>query len=541
MTVSAPVLLRSDAYGWVDWPQGPRYCYSREQAYSIDRALQQHHAVSEITLIRRAARVAWQLADSLWNSSESWVVMIGSGHNGADGLALASIAANHGKAVSIVDVSDKPDPVKGSIAYELREHALQAGCKLADIADTPDTIDLVVDAILGLGGSRALSVDVKRVVDKLASKAEVMFSLDIPTGIDADTGALLGDWAVTANVTLCLLTLKRGLLTGVARNHTGDLYFSDIGLGDAELEGVVNDDISDHISDHISDGIPLSTMPVVRSDTDQNAHKAKRGHALCVAGEQSMAGASVLAAQACLHLGVGYLTMRASSVLSPLLLTVIPQALSSLNNSTDLDDRYTAALIGPGLGRTDQSVRSLTEMLQWHIRYGRPLVIDADALRLLAATPDLQDLVRQSVGGIILTPHVGEAAALLDMATSDIEANRWQAVERLSERYGCTVVLKGPGTLVAQAEAGPDCIQGGTQDRFNVSVCPAGNAILATGGTGDILAGMILALLANSRVDSGYEAAIKAVRLHATTADHYAISYEAKGLDCGQFIRQIPT
>lgn len=389
------------------------------------------------------------------------VLLVGSGDNGGDALYAGARLARRGAGVSAVLLS--PERVHGGGLAAFRA----AGGRVAGSADVVRGADLVVDGIVGIGGKgglRAGAVEVVRLVRELGVP---VVAVDLPSGVDADSGVVSGD-AVRADVTVTFGAYKPGLLIDPGREYAGAVRLVDIGLelgggaggggaGGGEVEALQYADVA-------------SLLPLPTGESD----KYRRGVVGIVAGSARYPGAAVLAVAGALRGGAGavrYVGHAADAVIAR-----FPETLVSAGPPSKAG-RVQAWVVGPGLG--DDAER-LADVVDADV----PVLIDADGLRLVDA-----GVVRgRGARGVptLLTPHAGEAAALLGVSREEVERGRLAAVRELAARYGATVLLKGSTTLVA----GPP--EGGGAVRVN----PTGTPWLATAGSGDVLSGLAGALLA---------------------------------------------
>ncbi|QHC20504.1 NAD(P)H-hydrate dehydratase [Streptomyces sp. GS7] len=377
------------------------------------------------------------------------VLLVGSGDNGGDALYAGARLARRGAGVAAVLLSpDRAHP--GGLAALRAAGGRVSHDPLRDLGRA----DLVVDGIVGIGGRGGLRPEAAELA-RVARESAIVVAVDLPSGVDADTGEARGD-AVRADATVTFGAYKPGLLIDPARERAGALRLVDIGLtppATADMEALQHADVAE-----------LLPRPAAESD------KYRRGVVGVVAGSARYPGAAVLAVAGALRGGAGavrYVGPAADAVLAR-----FPETLVHAG-PPDKAGRVQSWVIGPGIG--DES-GALEEVLAADV----PVLVDADGLRFLSA-----DRVRHRTGGTLLTPHAGEAAALLGRAREEVEAARLAAVRELAERYGATVLLKGSTTLVAD----PDL-------SVPVRVNPTGTGWLATAGSGDVLSGVTGALLA---------------------------------------------
>ncbi|MCZ1016492.1 NAD(P)H-hydrate dehydratase [Streptomyces noursei] len=424
-------------------------------AYSVQavRAAEQElmARLPEGALMQRAAAgLAVACAELLGRVYGSRVVLlVGSGDNGGDALHAGARLARRGAGVVAVLLSPERAHAGGLAALRAAGGRVSAD-PLRDIGRA----DLVVDGIVGIGGRGGLRPEAARLAGA-AREAAIVVAVDLPSGVDADSGEVAGD-AVRADATVTFGAYKPGLLIDPARERAGALRLVDIGLrppATADVEALQHADVAE-----------LLPRPAAESD------KYRRGVVGVVAGSARYPGAAVLAVAGALRGGAGavrYVGPAAEAVLAR-----FPETLVH-TGPPGKAGRVQSWVIGPGLG--DES-EGLEDVLTGDV----PVLVDADGLRFL--TPDR---VRRRAAGTLLTPHAGEAAALLGRGREEVEAARLDSVRELAGRYGATVLLKGSTTLVADPDAG-----------VPVRVNPTGTGWLATAGSGDVLSGLTGALLA---------------------------------------------
>ncbi|MET8183839.1 NAD(P)H-hydrate dehydratase [Streptomyces sp. NPDC005336] len=429
-----------------------RIAYSVETVRSAERALMARLPAGAL-MQRAAAGLAAACADLLDRVYGARVaLLVGSGDNGGDALYAGARLARRGAGVTAVLLT--PDRAHPGGLAALRA----AGGRAVPAADGEAVLtraDLVIDGIVGIGGKGGLRPEAERLVRAVRG---TIVSVDLPSGVDADTGEVRGA-AVRADATVTFGTYKPGLLIDPAHEHAGALRLVDIGL-DAYLPDVPDAEAPQH-----DDVAALLPRPAPESD------KYRRGVVGVVAGSARYPGAAVLAVSGALRGGAGavrYVGPAADTVIAR-----FPETLVHTGPPAKAG-RVQAWVVGPGLGDGAAARHSLEDVLASDV----PVLVDADGLHLLPSG-DLRGRAAQTV----LTPHAGEAAALLGVSREEVEAGRLAAVRALAERYGATVLLKGSTTLIADGQ-GP------------VRVNPTGTGWLATAGSGDVLSGLAGSLLA---------------------------------------------
>lgn len=428
-------------------------------------SLMQHAglALARLTLaVAPHARVVW--------------VACGPGNNGGDGLEAAAHLQQWGKHVvaSLVHAPEKSPPD----ARRAWQSAVAAGVKFSDTV--PPQHDICLDALLGIGAQRPLQSVYAEWVARMNAAEAPTLSVDIPSGLDADTGTAAAVH-VTAQHTLSLLTLKPGLFTGNGRDACGEIWFNDLG-------------VPNMLQPKAWLAAPAHPQPRLHA-----SNKGSFGDVCVVGGAPGMRGAVLLAARSALHGGAGRVF---ACPLGEPELSLDPQCSELMFRSLDAMDLSRMAVVaGCGGGH------AIAAHLPMLLRKSRQLVLDADALNRIAESATLQaQLTQRESANTVLTPHPLEAARLLSVTEASIQANRLSAAQALAERFQCVVVLKGSGSVIAAPGQIPH-------------VNPTGNAKLASAGTGDVLAGLLGACLANGL--PVLEAACEAVWRHGRAADHW--------------------
>lgn len=461
------------------WP-----LYSTHAARALDARATQALGGDPYVLMQRAGLTAWQHLLLHWPEAQRIVVVCGPGSNGGDGYVLARHAHRAGRHVEILHL---PVHVPANpIAQRACTEYVAGGGKVTLFEGALPKADIVVDALFGVGLSRAPETDVRALIDAINAQTAPVFALDVPSGVDADKGCAPGV-AVLATRTLQFIARHAGLHTGDALEYTGILVLEELDVPDAAFE-----DVPVTASLLEQDALARWLLPRRR-----NTHKGESGHVLCIGGDEGSGGAIALCAEAALRAGAGLLSVATRPVNVAPLLARRPEAMVRAVESTDdlapLIARARVIAIGPGLGQGEWG----NALFLHAVRSAKPLVLDADALNLLAASPlPLDDA--------ILTPHPGEAARLLDCASADVQRDRLAAAQAIAQRHACVVVLKGAGTVVAAPGE-------------TARVIDAGNPGMAVGGMGDVLTGVIAALRAQGL--SAFDAASAGALLHASAGD----------------------
>ena len=483
-----------------------------------------------VDLMRRAGKAAAEFLMVRTTQDARIVLFAGPGNNGGDALACAAELARVGYAPVVIVLADvtkyAEDAARAwtrvlelcSVALPRDEErwvqggygADRNGKSSSDPTSHPSPIphgerglidvlssfpaqidaDWIVDGLFGIGLKRPLDgvfSDAVRAIAAARGEGTKVLALDVPSGIDADTGALVGNSVVTTDHTLTFLALKPGLLTGPALDYVGELHCDTLGVESSDNSAV-------HAIDH-------TYIDTIRHHHSANAHKGTNGTCVIIGGATGMLGAALLASRAAMRCGAGKVKLGWLADPAPQVDPLMPEVMMG-TATVLLGSECSAMVVGCGLGVSGAAVRALKVALKREV----PLVVDADALNLIAQSAELATLMQRRTVPTIITPHPAEAARLLGCSTADVQRDRLRAARDLAKGYHCIAVLKGAGTIICD----------GQQTTINRT----GNPLLATAGTGDVLAGMIGALLAQ-----GYDAATAArlgVCMHGATADALA-------------------
>ncbi|MGI9230080.1 MAG: NAD(P)H-hydrate dehydratase [Gammaproteobacteria bacterium] len=497
------MLKLDDAAGGIIVEQAIAAAYTRAEVRQLDR-LAIESGIPGLSLMQRAGAAAFAVLHDRYPDCRSVLVVCGAGNNAGDGYVVATLARQAGLQVKVCALT-AVQSLRGDAAL-----AAQAWCEQGEVSDTlTDTdiaaADVIVDAILGTGLQRDVEGDYLNAIRQLNQAAVLVLALDVPSGLDADTGKVLGA-AVQARQTVTFIGVKQGLLTGAGPDQTGELIFADLAVPTSIYESVKPS------LQLLTDTLRNDCLP----PRPRGSHKGRHGHVLIIGGDYGYLGAVCLAAQAAARTGAGLVTVASRESHTQSLALQAPEIMSlAVEGSDDLSptlERVSCIVIGPGLGQSAWAATLLGRVLQCR----QPLVVDADALNLLAGEP-------ARAADWILTPHPGEAARLLACDIDAIQADRFAAVTNLQQQYGGVAVLKGAGTL----------IKGRTDD---LTLCCAGNPGMGTGGMGDVLSGIIAGLLAQGLPPE--QAAALGVYIHAVAADRVAEEGE-RGLLAGDLLPHI--
>ena len=478
-------------------PSLPDALYSAAQVRDLDGRLIAA-GTAGFELMQRAAHACWRAIRRHWPQARQLTVLAGRGNNAGDGYLIAELARRAGWQVVVFAVEDT-GTLNGD-AKTAFNHAVAAGVVVEPWAGQP--LDgIVIDALLGTGLKGQVREPYGSVIQRINDSGLPVMAVDIPSGLCADTGSTLGV-AIRADMTVTFIGLKVGLFTGDGPDLVGELTFDDL-QADAEI-------------------VKQTPLTVKRLDTfnlpklaprPRTAHKGMFGRVLVVGGDRGFGGAALLSTESALRCGAGMVTLATRPEHVGAALTRFPEVMSagirSANQMMALIEPASVLVVGPGMGQHSWG-RSL---LSAAANAQRPQVWDADALNQLAAG---------SVAlpkDCVITPHPGEAARLLGIDTQQVQADRPAAAQALAKKFNTVCVLKGSGSLIANPQG-------------DLSLADRGHPAMATGGLGDVLSGVIGALLAQKM--TAYDAACLGVWLHALAGEKCGAS--GRGLAAADLI-----
>jgi len=465
------------------------YKVNQLQRYEADAA--QAIGINLLQLMQRAGAAVFNQIQQNFPTANKLLIVCGKGNNGGDGYVIAQLAQQAGMTVTVL-INAKREAIIGDAKYTL--DLLATTSVKIDFCHHAQTMqeavatfqcDVMVDCLFGIGFRGVLAPPLVQLITEINSKPCSRVSVDVPSGLNADCGTV-STVAIKAHLTVTLIAYKQGLLTGQAGNYVGNLQLETLGVNQALAQLT-----SAACFWQNEKNLPVALQRAACS------HKGDIGMLLAVGGFHAYPGAICLAAEAALRSGASLVSVCCHEKSRIILLTRRPEVMVAANSAETLRawsgmEKAKVIILGPGLGQTAWS----QALFDFVIRCPQPKVVDADALRLLAAHP-----VKSSCW--ILTPHPGEAAALLGCSIAEIAANRFAAVQKIAQQYGGICVLKGAGTLVS--------------DGKTIWVNSTGNAGMASGGMGDVLTGILGALLLP--MADLFSAARLGVYIHGRAAD----------------------
>jgi NAD(P)H-hydrate epimerase len=491
-----------------------RRVYRPQDVRELDRIAIEEQGIPGYTLMCRAGQATCQAAIERYPQARRWLVLCGSGNNAGDGYVIARLALAQGIAVQLIALS-APDGLSGDAAQAFQDFLAVGGSAESWVASDIDVAvagaEVIIDALLGTGLMRPLEGAYLEAVRAMRSRREstALVAVDITTGLNGLTGEVMGA-AARADLTVTFVGLKQGLFLGRGPDYTGELVFADLDIAVIPAERV------------------QPTMQVFTQDNlrrllprrERTGHKGSYGHVLIIGGNLGMAGAARLAGEAALRTGAGLVSVATRAANVAAIVEGRPELMCrGVETGAELDElleRAAVIALGPGLGQDEWAVH----MFEHALAAGLPLVIDADALNLLAKSPGRRD-------NWILTPHPGEAGRLLQLDSAAIQANRLASLAKLVDTYGGCALLKGHGTLVGMQESLPWLIRGG-------------NPGMATAGMGDVLTGITAAVYAQCLpAEASLDLiAAAAAWLHAAAGDRAALKGE-RGLIAGDLFAEL--
>jgi ADP-dependent NAD(P)H-hydrate dehydratase / NAD(P)H-hydrate epimerase len=502
--------------------------FTAEEMRRLDQRAIQALGIPGATLMenagRGAARVIIESLPDLGVGAHVAVVC-GRGGNGGDGFVVARLLAEQGVHVSVW-LAHPPDEIRGDAVGKLAALG-PAGIQPAQVtsddavAEALARADLVVDALLGTGSRGAPEPTVARLIELINAAGRPVVALDIPSGLPPDGGASSGP-IVRASLTATFAGLKRGLVVPPGLDYAGKVSVVDI--------GIPSDEVRRGVTTFLLEAKDVAANLPPRART---AHKGTYGHLLIVAGSLGKTGAAALAARAAMRSGAGLVTVATAASQQPVVAGLVLEpmtealpethshsvSLKALDTLLELAATRSAVAIGPGLGldpETQALVRELARTVP------RPMVLDADALTALAGH---LDVLNGAVGPRCLTPHPGEMARLLGTTVADVERDRLEVARGLATARNVSVVLKGPASVIALPSG-------------EVYINPTGNPGLASGGTGDVLTGIVGAFLARGLPPAA--ALPCAVYLHGRAGDLAAARVGQEALIASDVIDALP-
>jgi hydroxyethylthiazole kinase-like uncharacterized protein yjeF len=483
--------------------------YLAQQVRELDRITIEEKGIPGIKLMRSAAQACVDVLLERAPSPGKVSVLCGSGNNAGDGFIIAGLLANRGIEVTVGLVGEVPSAQTD--AGKAYGYCREAGVEIHTAELSLQDSAFVVDALLGTGLIGPVRPEYQQVISAVNLHNCIVLAVDLPSGLCADTGNILGT-CIKADMTVTFIGRKLGLLTNDGPEVVGELNFADLSVPASVFDAIE------------PSAQMLSYEDQIRklSIRNRNAHKMNHGHVLVVGGDQGMAGAVAMAAEAAMYSGAGLVSVATHPTSVSALVARRPEVMTKSVTTSDelkvLMNRATVVVLGPGLGSDGLGGDSTwgSELFDIVLESELPMIIDADGLTRLSRLP--QQPTRRD--NWILTPHPGEARNLLG---KNVQVNRLASVKQLQEKYGGVCLLKGAGTLIAS--------------RHDVWLCPYGNPGMSVAGMGDVLSGIIGGLVAQG-LDMN-DAACLGVIVHSLAADNITARQGERGLLATQLLPEI--
>tara|TARA_B100001175_G_scaffold121199_1_gene103164 strand:- start:122 stop:1636 length:1515 start_codon:yes stop_codon:yes gene_type:complete len=494
--------------------------YTASETRKIDNLAIKEKGISGYSLMQMAAEFTLDVILREFSPVEELIIFCSKGKNSGDGFLLGSFAKEFGLEVTIV-MSNTSNVIKG-VSRKAFEEMKDAKVKIISTKSVEklkvSNKTVIVDALIGTGLKGNLRKNIKESIlalNKLGVKLPVL-SLDIPSGVNPDTGDA-DDIAVYADITATFVAQKRGCFTSVGKKFSGEIIYSDLEIPKNLFSKITSTSYVVDYEDSIS-------KVVYR---EQDAHKGHFGNVVIVGGDRGLGGAGLLSSRAAVYSGAGLTSLVTRPEHVSASLVSCPEVMvKGVDSGQDIEEHLVkpdVIAIGPGLGQSAWSEQMIQRVFWEAEKRDVSVIMDADALNLLTKLKLSSNLPKR----LILTPHPGEAARLLNTSVAVIESNRFSAAAKIQKKFNATVVLKGSGTVICHKS-------GGTQ---KWGICDSGNPGMATGGMGDVLTGIIAGLLAQGLTLK--EAAEAGVDIHAKAADQASLEFGEAGLTSSDVINEL--
>ena len=517
----------------------PQQRFKAEQVRDNEASVAKTQGIEMYQLMLDAGRAVFELV-STYYGCKNLLVLCGYGNNGGDGYVVAKLALIDNWKVSVVQVGNT-DKLKGD-AKRAYDDFVDAGGKvdvclhghiihdeLVDDELVADQNTVVVDALLGTGVTGDVREPMAGLIDwvnhqAVAGEFAGVVSVDVPSGLDSNTG-VVANTAIRATQTCTFIGVKQGLSTGLGPDYCGKLYYADLAIGEA-FNAQVQASAWCVNQKQLAEVLPKRQLA---------SHKGSFGHVLLIGSDKGMSGAIRMAGRACFRTGAGLVSIVTHNDNEMVVAADSPEFMvSGVNTDTDIRpwlDKVDVIALGPGLGQNSWGQSMFTQVIEYLKHTPKPCVLDADALNIMAS---LKFYPRFDIGcfegkSTVITPHPLEAARLLRSNTKIIQQDRFEAAKTLSDITGAVALLKGVGTVICSVDEAQGCMH------INTS----GNPGMATAGMGDVLTGIIGALMAQRF--SAKDAAIFGAFIHGLAADSAAKQGE-RGMmatDILAYIRQV--
>ncbi|MEM0911455.1 MAG: NAD(P)H-hydrate dehydratase [Pseudomonadota bacterium] len=480
----------------INAPSLTQKLYRADQVRKHEKTAAEEQGLEMFSLMQRAGKAVFEECLNLIPNIDNYLIVVGVGNNAGDGYVVALQAKLAGKNVTVCAI-DPNREVQGDVARAKHDWTANGGRIGQFSPDLLNKADVVIDALLGTGINGKIRSDFADVIDAINGATVPVLSIDVPSGLDADTGESLGR-CVQADVTVTFVGIKMGLTTGAGKQSSGKLVFNDLGVGKTFAKHARSDAKALDLA-HFNGLQPRQV----------NSHKGSYGRLLCIGGNHGMSGAIRLTAEAALRTGTGLVKVYCHTQSNTQVCAGRPELMVISEGLDEALEWATCIAIGPGLGRNDWSNAVFEKVMEYCQKHPKSIVIDADALNIKALNTSFVALP-----DCVVTPHTGEASRLLNVSIEEIEANRFNYARLCAERYDAVCVLKGAGTII--------------DNQKHSWVCRHGNPGMATAGMGDVLTGVIASLMAQG-IDKSIACQF-GVSIHGKAGDLVAEAFGQRGL-----------
>ncbi len=496
---------------------------TRDIIREIDRKSIEKYGIPGLVLMENAGRATADVIIAEYPYTQAAAVFAGGGNNAGDGFVIARQLISEGVEV-VTYVASDPKKYKGDALTNYRALKKSGGeiVELGGSLRKYRTADIIVDALFGTGLERKVTGFYKKVIEFINSQSAPVISVDLPSGLDADTGHPLGA-AVEADITVTYALPKIGTSVYPGVDYAGDVFLANITTPE-----VLEEDISLEL---LTAYDVVDIIPPRHEDTNKGTY----GHLLILAGSPGKSGAATLASEGALRVGTGLVTVGVPFSLNPIMEQKTTEVMTEPLPETDLktfgklsvqralelasEKRISALALGPGMSTSDEAGEFLFQIIR---RTDKPMVIDADGLTLISHEPEI---LKKAKAPIILTPHPGEMSRLTGLSISDIQGDRVKTALEFTRRYGVHLILKGARSVISTPEG-------------EISINTTGNPGMASGGTGDVLTGVVGGLLAQ-RLEPA-EACKLGTFVHGLSGDLVADEIGDAGLTAGDLADTLP-
>ena len=495
--------------------------YTPEAVRKAERYLIDELGTSALGLMKKAAAEMYRLSAGMINDAGSVCVLCGKGNNAGDGYELARLIHTSGRRVSCVRVFSQAPCT--DIALLCHNDYINSGGTVTDDAGEALKLisgaDLIIDAVFGIGFGGCIEKEsaLYRMLEVANNSSAKKVALDVPSGVNSFDGSI-GNIAFMSELTLTVSVVKTGMLSYPAKKYCGMIEALDIGIPESIINKFEKDEFIIPDDAYIGEALPKR---------DPESNKGDFGKLLCICGSENMTGAAVMSVGAALRSGAGLVTLASEKSVTDVVKVKYAEPIYRSLDFSDIQTQkalecdlntYSAVLIGCGLGKSEKKKHFVENVIK---TYTGVLVIDADGINMIS---DNINILKEAAGTVIITPHPGEFARISGENTEYINNNRIKCAREFSASYRCITVLKGAGTVVADAYG-------------NTAVNTTGNPGLAKGGSGDVLAGLIAGLAANKRI-LPFDAALSGAYLHGKAADVLKERYSEYGLLPGELAEE---